>query len=189
MHKYSDILAVISKKNVELRHDVDISLESAYNMSKYEKKIGIKSIYYIRFDSDYYNVISQKNDEIINFLLKNHEIGCHVDVSNISDENDLIAYLNRFKKIIPFNKFTFHINTEKTKSFNVIEGYINKSILKNEYISDSKNIFTEETLNKIVRIDDKIKTDNNFFDYCRLVCKLKEKIKLQITLFGLKSPT
>lgn len=154
MYKYSKILEILKNKTVELRHDVDISLISAYKMAKYEKELGTKSIYYIRFDSDYYNVLSHENYKIISFLIENHEIGCHVDVKNINDEIDLLNYLNKFKKIINFNKFTFHINTEKTKLFTYIDGYINKSILKNEYISDSKNTFNKKKLNKIIELDE-----------------------------------
>jgi hypothetical protein len=153
MYKYSKILEILKNKKVELRHDVDVSLISAYKMAKYEKDMGVKSIYYIRFDSDYYNVLSHENYKIIDFIMKNHEIGCHVDVTNINNKSDLLNYLNKFKKIINFNKFTFHINTEKTKSFTDIDGFLNKSILKNEYISDSKNIFNKNTLNKITELD------------------------------------
>ena len=80
MYKYSKILEILKNKTVELRHDVDISLISTYKMAKYEKELGTKSIYYIRFDSDYYNVLSHENYKIISFLIENHEIGCHVDV-------------------------------------------------------------------------------------------------------------
>jgi len=153
MHKYSKIIEILKSKTVELRHDVDISLISAYKMAKYEKEMGVKSIYYIRFDSDYYNILSYESYKIINFLIENHEIGCHVDVTNINDEIDLLNYLNRYKKIIDFNKFTFHINTEKTKLFTDVDGYLNKSILKSEYISDSKNTFNKKILNKIIELD------------------------------------
>jgi len=154
MYKYSKIIEILKSKTVELRHDVDISLISAYKMAKYEKEMGVKSIYYIRFDSDYYNVLSYESYKIINFLIENHEIGCHVDVTNINDEIDLLNYLNRYKKIIDFNKFTFHINTEKTKLFTDVDGYLNKSILKSEYISDSKNTFNKKILNKIIELDE-----------------------------------
>ena len=149
MINYIEILDIIKSKNVELRHDVDISLISALNIANLEKNMGIKSIYYLRFDSDYYNLLSQSNNDIIQFLLDNHEIGCHVDSSKIESYGDLLDYLDRFNKIIPFKKFTFHLNTNKSKYFGEVQGYINKSILTNEYISDSKNIFSERDVMKI----------------------------------------
>lgn len=151
--KYTDILSIIKNKDVELRHDVDLSLDSAYNIAKIESEHNIKSIYYIRFDSDYYNPLSLKNKFIIDFLLSNHEIGCHVDVTNIENEKKLINYLDYYNKILPFNKFTFHINTEKTKSFGDLNEYKNKSIITNDYISDSRNHFTEEDFSKLLNFN------------------------------------
>lgn len=63
--KYIDILNIIKNKNFELGHDVDISLKSAFNMARLEKENNMKSIYYIRFNSDYYDPISNENKNII----------------------------------------------------------------------------------------------------------------------------
>jgi len=144
--KYIELIEVIRNKNVELRHDIDVSLDSAFNMAKYEKNLGIKSTYYFRFDCDYYNVLSIKNKNIIDFLIKNHDVGCHVDCTNIENDGDLLMYLNTYKDIIPFYKFTFHINTEKTKNFGDIKGYENKSLINGPYVSDSKCSFDDEKL-------------------------------------------
>lgn len=147
--KYTELLEVIHGKKVELRHDVDISLLSAYKMSKLEYDVGVKSIYYLRFDSDYYNLLTYENMKIVNYLMSEHEVGCHVDSSNFDNTDELYDYLYDFNKIIPFKKFTFHINTDKTKKFGEIRYFQNKSILKNEYISDSKNNFTFEKFNQV----------------------------------------
>jgi hypothetical protein len=149
---YTEILQIIKNKNVELRHDVDISLKSAFNIAKLEKESNIKSIFYIRFDCDYYNLLSLENQIIIKFLKENHEIGCHVDATNINNENNLKNYLEFYNNIIPFDKFTFHINTEKTKSFGFIDKYENKSILSKDYISDSRNSFMIDDLNKVIEL-------------------------------------
>ncbi len=151
--KYIDILNIIKNKNVELRHDIDISISSALRMAIFEKEFGIKSIYYLRFDCDYYNLLTSTNLKIVEYLVENHEVGCHVDCSNFHTEEDLLVYLNFYNKIIPFKKFTFHINTEKTKSFSHVMNFQNKSILNNEYISDSKNNFGIEKLEKLKSFD------------------------------------
>lgn len=159
MITYYDILKIIKNKNVELRHDVDISLISAYKMALIEKKMGVKSIYYLRFDSDYYNILSKPNKKIIDFLVSNHEIGCHVDATNIVNEKELLDYLEGYNEILNFKKFTFHINSEKTKSFGSVGEFVNKSILNKHYVSDSRCEFNEE----------KIKILNNLEDYTLLV--------------------
>jgi hypothetical protein len=150
MITYYDIIeAIRDKKDVELRHDVDISLVSAYNMAKMEANMGIKSIYYIRFDSDYYNILSHSSSKMIEYIYQNHEVGCHVDYAGINTEEDLKRYLERYNSILPFEKFTFHINTEKTMAFGEVDGFRNKSILKGNYISDSKNNFNQENLDRM----------------------------------------
>lgn len=152
--KYTELVEAIRNKKVELRHDVDISILSAYKMSKLEYDLGVKSIYYLRFDSDYYNLLTYENMKIVDYLMNKHEIGCHVDSSNFNNEDDLYDYLYDFNKIIPFRKFTFHINTDKTKTFGEVRYFQNKSILKNVYISDSKNNFTIEKFNQVKTIED-----------------------------------
>jgi hypothetical protein len=121
-------------------------------MAKLEKENNIKSIFYIRFDCDYYNPLSLENQKIIDFIKRNHEIGCHVDVTNIHSHEDLKKYLQYYNSMIPFNKFTFHINTEKTKSFGFLDEFKNKSVLDKEYVSDSKNSFTVKDFEKIINL-------------------------------------
>lgn len=151
--KYSDVLNTIKDKNVELRHDVDISIESAFRMAKFEKDYGVSSIYYLRFDCDYYNILTNQNLKIVDYLIKHHEVGCHVDCTEIETSDQLYDYLYNFNKIIPFKKFTFHINTEKTNSFGMIRYFQNKSILSGDYISDSKNEFSVKKINQLQQFD------------------------------------
>ena len=58
MVKYDNILKVVKEKNQELRHDVDMSLDDAYMIAFRDYAHGIKSIFYVRVDCDYYNIKS-----------------------------------------------------------------------------------------------------------------------------------
>jgi hypothetical protein len=154
---YKVILEAIKGKNVELRHDVDLSLVSAYNMALLENEMGVKSIYYIRFDCDYYNPLSIYNIRVINLMIKmGHKIGLHIDSNEIQKEEDLNNYLTNWGKVVRFDSFTFHINTELTKQFTdkTYKGYINKSLV-DKYISDSRGEFDQTKL-------DWIKDNDNF---------------------------
>lgn len=154
---YKVILEAIKGKNVELRHDVDLSLVSAYNMALLENEMGVRSIYYIRFDCDYYNPVSVDNVRRLRLMDKmGHEIGLHIDSAQVENYEDLMFYLNTYHKWNRFDKFTFHINTEKTKEFKEVNygGWINKSIV-NKYISDSRGEFDQTKL-------DWIKENDNF---------------------------
>lgn len=153
---YREVLKAIKGKNVELRHDVDMSLISAYNMAKIENEMGVKSIYYIRFDCDYYNPVSVDSSKMLNhMLLMGHEIGLHVDSGQIEKKYDLLHYLNYHSVIMKYRKFTFHINTDVTKSLTdkIYVGYENKSLV-NKYISDSRGEFDQTKLDWIKDNDD-----------------------------------
>jgi hypothetical protein len=152
--KYSEILEIIKNKKVELRHDVDISMKSAFRMAKYETDFSVKSIYYLRFDCDYYNLLTNSNLKIVDYLLNNHEVGCHVDCTHFESDDELYNYLYNYNKIIPFTKFTFHINTDKTAKFGNVKYFRNKSILTNEYISDSKHNFDQNKVKKLQDLND-----------------------------------
>lgn len=154
---YKVILEAIKGKNVELRHDVDLSLVSAYNMALLENEMGVKSIYYIRFDCDYYNPLSVDNQRRINLIAKmGHDIGLHVDSSQVISRGELIDYLDGFNNVFDYDYFTFNINSDSTKKFNeqIYGNYENKSIV-DKYISDSRGEFDQTKL-------DWIKDNDNF---------------------------
>ena len=155
---YKVILEAIKGKNVELRHDVDLSLISAYNMALLENEVGVKSIYYIRFDCDYYNPSSVDNVRILKLMEKmGHQIGLHVDSSQIDGYNNLIDYLREYENqgVINIFNFTFHINSEHTKEFRFgrYDGWENKSLV-GKYISDSRGEFDQTKLDWIKDNDD-----------------------------------
>jgi len=154
---YKVILEAIKGKNVELRHDVDLSLVSAYNMALLENEMGVKSIYYIRFDCDYYNAMSNNSAYMLSHIYSmGHSIGLHVD-SNVANTEDILKkYLQYYDSSFHFKYFTFHINTELTKKFTKKSygNFINKSIV-DKYISDSRGEFDQTKL-------DWIKDNDNF---------------------------
>jgi len=68
------------KKGLILRHDVDFSLELAYELSKIEKAIGIVSTYYILTTSDIYNPFSVSSRRMLEDMIKDDmELGIHFD--------------------------------------------------------------------------------------------------------------
>lgn len=74
-HNYQE-----TEKCAILRHDVDYSMEKALEMAEYENKIGVKSTYFVLLTSDFYNLLSKKNQDIIYKIMKcGHGIGLHFD--------------------------------------------------------------------------------------------------------------
>ena len=154
---YTLILKAIQYKTVDLRHDVDLSMDAAFEMAKLESYCGVNSTYYIRLDCDYYNPMSAKNVWRINEMAQaGHGIGLHIDTTFIEDEAQLIEYINEAKTFMPFTMFTFHINTDKTKGFTKTHyaGLENKSLVE-KYISDSRGNWSKRNF-------DFIKNNDNF---------------------------
>lgn len=67
-------------KFVILRHDVDFEPEKAVEMAEIESDLDVKSIYFFLISSDFYNVLSVRNQRCIARILEcGHEIGLHFD--------------------------------------------------------------------------------------------------------------
>ena len=63
-----------------IRHDVDFDLQLALDLALFEKEIGIKSTYFILTTCESYNVLAEKNKEILKKIISlGHEIGLHFD--------------------------------------------------------------------------------------------------------------
>lgn len=70
------------QKHVLLRHDVDISIQSAHKLAQVENQLGIHSAYFILLRSDFYNPFSRENTERLRSIIDlGHDIGLHIDLS------------------------------------------------------------------------------------------------------------
>ena len=68
------------EKCVILRHDVDFNIEKAYEFAKFEYENGIKSTYFVLVSSEFYNLYSKRNRDILSSIQKmGHTIGLHYD--------------------------------------------------------------------------------------------------------------
>jgi hypothetical protein len=68
------------KKVILLRHDIDFSLEYAYELANFEYDLGINSSYYVYLHSPTYNALSPKSMGMIKAMKgMGHEIGLHYD--------------------------------------------------------------------------------------------------------------
>jgi len=163
------------KAHIILRHDVDLSVHRALRLAEIEKELGIKSTFFLRIHSEFYNIFEKDVFEKIKKIIKlKHEIGLHFDVdfySPIKSEKNLVSYLLKDKKILEdllskkIGVFSYHNpDIDKILKFdnNRIAGMINvygKNIKKKyHYCSDSngfwrfnslENVILNEKINKI----------------------------------------
>lgn len=86
----------IDDKVIVLRHDIDWSVENAYELANIEYDLGICSAYYVYMHSPTYSTLSPKSMEMIRQIYgMGHEIGLHYDSRySMSYEIDLLTRIH-----------------------------------------------------------------------------------------------
>ena len=84
-------------KTILLRHDIDFSLEYAYELANIEYDMGLFSSYYVYLHSELYNPLSPKSMGMIKAMASmGHEIGLHYDSRfDVGQEDVLISRLSQ----------------------------------------------------------------------------------------------
>ena len=116
-----------------VRHDVEFSVNRAYEMALIEKNLGICSNFFFQIRSNSYNLLSKKNiDMILSIKEMGHEIGLHVHLASFNENDNIKEYIlndiNVLSNIlgININSFSFHRPNRKILEQNIkIEGVIN----------------------------------------------------------------
>lgn len=152
------------------RHDIDFCMHSSLKLAQIEAEMGVKTNYFILLHSKFYSIFEKEIAQII-YKIKDlgHHIGLHFDSHfyEIKSLNKLEHYLLKevelFHNIfgIKIKSFSFHNNTEFTKSCNneSYAGLLNvytDSVTKNyEYCSDSNGYWKYRRLKDFL-LDDTI---------------------------------
>ncbi|MBQ3052751.1 MAG: hypothetical protein IJD55_03545 [Clostridia bacterium] len=135
-----------------LRHDVDLSVDSALNIAELENQMGITSTYYVLLNTEFYNLqYTPTCDKIKKIINYNHKIGLHFDAKlyegadnetlkkALKNEIDLLSNITNIK----IESFSIHRPTISQIESNIsIDGIINtyspKFFKEFKYISDSR---------------------------------------------------
>ena len=142
-----------------LRHDVDFSLEKAWEMACFEQENEIFSTYFVLVSSDNYNIFSRKNQKILRDILAyGHTIGLHFDETvygkDIS-ENQLIYYIRKERDLlesilekkvdtVSMHEPSSHILNMDLKIPDMINSYSKKYFHEYKYLSDSMMRWRED---------------------------------------------
>lgn len=84
---------VYSNKIAVLRHDIDLCLDSAFQMALLENRLGVTSTYCVLLTSPAYNVWSRRARVCIEEILKGHRLGLHFDPQAYPTGRDLTEML------------------------------------------------------------------------------------------------
>lgn len=153
----------LAEKKVILRHDVDMSLEKAYEFAKIEKDMNVLSTFYILLSSKMYNIASVQSKKIIKAIYNlGHEIGLHFDESIY--EFDILhwkcqvvqAIKNECKIMetildgdVPIRSVSMHIPSKRSldsdlKIEGIVNSYSKKYFEQWKYVSDSNMQWRED---------------------------------------------
>jgi len=135
--------------SIFLRHDVDTSMEFAYDMSVLEADKGVYSTYFVMLRSPMYNLFSRRNAFFLECIVaQGHEIGLHYDAGfdwklknhheSIHFEAGVLAELTGQ----PVRSFSFHqpsseVISQKIAIPGLVNVYSDARLSSHEYISDS----------------------------------------------------
>lgn len=148
-----------------LRHDVDRSLDKALALANWEQQLGVKSTYFVRLHSRYYNCFSFPGLKALREIMAaGHEIGLHTEFYDLAKifGDDGMEVFAREKRILedilelPVRVFSPHRTTGST---NTEEIHCHLNVLRTshdmlctfderfhrdiKYISDSSGIWRE----------------------------------------------
>ena len=117
-----------------LRHDVEFSVEKAYELAKIEHdQLGIASSFFFQIRNYSYNALAFKNINLIKKIHDmGHKIGLHVNSSGLPSFEDLTLFIKNDVTILqntlglPIDRFSFHRPTHEMLELNIkIDGLIN----------------------------------------------------------------
>jgi hypothetical protein len=120
---------------VYLRHDIDFSIERAYDMALCDHDLGIRSTFFFLPNSELYNLYSQRSIKRVEDIHRmGHDICLHVDKECYAK---LETILHCFTCYFPYAKAKI-IGRHQPKDFP------NKPEISNEYIDVYKKQFVED---------------------------------------------
>lgn len=172
------------------RHDIDLSLEKAYEIAKIDHSLGIKSTFFILLSSFFYNVLDKKNQLLIkNILELNHEIGLHFDETqysidslmdfekNLNYEIDILSrVVNKKIKIFSNHRPSDFVLKGLKLNQNLINAYSKENFVDTKYFSDSRMNWREDIYQKVeLENYKKIQLNTHPFWYEEVEKNMKDK--------------
>lgn len=99
-----------------LRHDVEFSVEKAYELAKFERdQLGITSSYFFQTRNYSYNPFAFKNISLIKQIYDmGHKIGLHVNMNGFTHHDTLMMLIKNDISMLqnslglPIDRFSFH---------------------------------------------------------------------------------
>lgn len=103
--------ALNSDQFIIMRHDVEYSVERAYNLSKIEESMDFTSAYFFQWTNNSYNILSRKNRDMVKDMHeRGHQIGLHFALNGMTDMEQIKRQILREMQILS-EMFGFAVDT------------------------------------------------------------------------------
>lgn len=102
-------------KFILMRHDVEYSVERAYNLSKVEDSMDFTSTYFFQWTNNSYNILSRKNMDMVKDMHeRGHIIGLHYALNGMTDmeqvRKQIVKEINILSEMFGFRVDTFSVH-------------------------------------------------------------------------------
>ena len=183
--------ALTSDKFILMRHDVEYSVERAYELAKVESSMDFTSTFFFQWTNNSYNILSRKNKDLIKDMHeRGHAIGLHFALNGMMDmeqirkqtakEMDILNSMFEFK----MDTFSIHrpskdvlreniklpgiINAYQDEFFTFAENVTENTPVSVKYLSDANHIwrygYPDE---KNILENDKVQILTHPFAWCK----------------------
>ena len=183
--------ALTSDKFILMRHDVEYSVERAYELAKVESSMDFTSTFFFQWTNNSYNILSRKNKDLIKDMHeRGHTIGLHFALNGMTDmeqirkqiakEMDILNSMFEFK----MDTFSIHrpskdvlreniklpgiINAYQDEFFTFAENVTESTPVSVKYLSDANHIwrygYPDE---KNILENDKVQILTHPFAWCK----------------------
>lgn len=133
-----------------MRHDVEYSVERAYELARVESSMDFTSTYFFQWTNNSYNILSRKNKDLIKDMHeRGHTIGLHFALNGMTDMNNIREQIKKEVDILntmfgfKIDSFSIHRPSKDVLRENIkIPGYINA--YQDDFFTFAENV-TEDT--------------------------------------------
>ncbi len=142
--------ALTRDRFIIMRHDVEYSVERAYELAKVEESMDFTSNYFFQWTNNSYNILSRKNmDRIKDMHERGHNIGLHFALNGLTDmeqvKKRIVQEVNILSEMFgfPITQFSVHRPSKDVLRENIkLPGIINA--YQDEFFTFGENV-TEDT--------------------------------------------
>lgn len=174
--------AIGKEEFVIMRHDIEFSIDRAYNMSLVESEENFVSTYFVQITNNSYNAFSKRNiDMLKDMSTRGHHIGLHYHLNGQLDPvlvrdgvRDQLRIMSEMLGM-DINSYSFHRPVKEVYYYNITIPYTINAYSK-EFFTFAENVQEDDDLEVKYIADSKHRWNYGFPNYETLMKHKKVQI-------------